>query len=452
MNRSSFLVGLGLTGILLAPLAVAGQNASPTASPVAAGLASSAAGGDRTDLAAVALSAEDLPAGFFGFDERYFLSAEGVATFFAYGGGALDEIRTLSLRAMYDSFYQGPDERVLYIYVAELGSPAEVEAAFSVLENEALIYGDEIGVLASEDLPGPAIGDEPAETTVAVLDYGVWGGPIVEQTSVTFTVGSFLLGVGLEVPLADGSAPAATPSVATPTAPDAESLRLVTDTAIKLEARLRAVEAGEDPSGVNSTLPPLLLPTDQVWPRPGLAAEGYKDASQILGSVGPAAALADQFRGAYARTVAPGTRANDLVPQPPFLSIGVSTFDSSEAALSLLTEAGDLPVPGPLPQPSVQDLVDGPAVPGADESATYRSAFEPGGAVDSARAAFVVGDRFVTIDLQGAASEEEALAVVRDLAAQQASCLTTGDVCATLVPPVALGGGDSVPFPATPAP
>lgn len=452
MVRTISILSVPLALALLAPVAGAARQASPIASPGAGGLASSAVGAGRTDLAAAALTAADLPPGFVNVDERYFLDTGGVATFYASGGVSPDEVESLGLRAMYDGFYQGPDEQFIYLYVAEFGSAAAVEAGFHLLEDERRVVGDAGQLLANRDLPGPGIGDAPSETTVAVLDYRALGGPVVDQTGVAFRVGNALVGVILETPTAGSDAGGATPAVATPAAPDPVALRLVEDAASTLAARLREVQAGEVPSGVDAALPPLLLPLDQVWPRPGVAAEGYKDAAQILGSVGPAAGFRDQFRGAYSRTVAPGTGADDPFPEPPFVTVGVSTFASSEAALGVLA-AGDLPVPGPLPPSGAQEPVADPEVPGADASTASRSAFEPGRPADSARVALVVGDRLVTVDVQGAASEEAALAAARDLAAQQAACLGAVGACTALVPPATLAAdGSASPTDATPTP
>ena len=437
MSRIVALVVPLLLLALVAPGMALAQEASPAASPAASGLAS-AADEDRLDLAAMVLTAEELPPGYANVDERSFLTAQGVSTFFASEGIPTEEIEATGLRAMYDSFYEGAeDEGLLYLNVAEFGSPEEVEAAFPLLEDEARTIG-EAELLALETLPGPGIGDDPSETTVAIIDYSAFGGPVVGRTGVAFRVENLLVTVGLETPTTEENAQDATPAGATPAAPDSAQLQLVTEVAIAFAERIEAVQGGQTPEGVDPELPPLVLPTDEVWPNPGVAAEGYKEAAQILGTVGPAADLADQFQGGYGRTVAPGTGPDDLFPRPPFVTIGVSGFASEAAARGALAEAADLPLPGPLPPPAAQEPVADVTVPGADASAVFRSAFEQGRPPDSARVAFVVGERLATIDVQGAASAEEALAAAEDLAAQQATCLAADGACTTLVPPAAL--------------
>lgn len=263
MARPFALLTLFIALSLLGPTPSGAQDATPAASPVAGALASSAAGPARPDLAAMALAAADLPPGFANVDERYFLDARGVSTFFASEGIAAGEIAALDLRAMYDSVYPGPDEETLYLYLAEFGSPTAVEAGFRLLEDEERTVG-KAKLLAHRDLPGPGIGEAPAETTVAVIDFGAYGGPVVDRTEVAFRVGSLLVGVGLETSTGGAGTPGATPTVATPDAPEPHALRLVTDAATKLEVRIRAVEAGRTPSGVEPGLPPLVLPTDRV--------------------------------------------------------------------------------------------------------------------------------------------------------------------------------------------
>ena len=95
-----------LLALVLNGLGVAlAQDASPDASPVAGGLPSSV-DQDRLDLAAMVLTAEELPPGYVNVDERYFLSARGVATSFSSASDGLspEEVEATGLRAMYDSF------------------------------------------------------------------------------------------------------------------------------------------------------------------------------------------------------------------------------------------------------------------------------------------------------------------------------------------------------------
>jgi hypothetical protein len=415
------------------------QDATPASEDGGLTLASSGVA-DRTDLAAMALTPADLPAGFVNVDERYMLSAQGVSTFFTSEATSPQEIATLDLVSLYDSFYDGGSNGLLYLSIAEFTSAEAVQAGFDIFEDETRVPPG-VEVPSTQDFPAPEIGEAPSEITVAEIDYRSNGGPLVTSTALAFRVDVFLIGIVLELPQEE--VPAATPATSAAAASatpglDPEAELFLREAAATVVERMEAVQAGEAVSGVDASLPPLVLPTDQTWPLPGVAAEGYKDAALMLGSVGPAAAMAAEFASGYARTVAPGTGPADLYPQPPFVTLGVSLFRSPDAARSVLPEAGTLPVPGPLPSPALWEPLEPTATPQADAMQTYRSSFEPGGPVDSARVAFVNGPYLVTVDVQLAASEEAALAIAADLAAQQAACLTAGGGCSAVVVPEAL--------------
>lgn len=112
------------------------QDATPATGPVTSPLASSSAE-DRPDLAAMALIPADLPPGYVNVDERYFLTAQGVATFYFGQAASPEEIAALGLISMYDSFYSADAEgNLLTLYIAEFESPEAVEAGFAVLEDE----------------------------------------------------------------------------------------------------------------------------------------------------------------------------------------------------------------------------------------------------------------------------------------------------------------------------
>ncbi len=442
MRRAAFLVIVLTMLVSTGPMVTLAQDATPATGVDDGMLATSAT--PRTDLAAMAFATEDLPPGCVNIDERYFLTAQGVSTFYFQQAVSAEEVAQTGLRSMYDSQYLAnpADQRSdwVAIYIAEFDSPEAVEAGFALFEDESRIP-EGIDVQASEDLPGPGLGESPSETTVALIDYRAVGGPYVNQVSVAFRVDRFLVSVILETDAeGDAGAAAATPvapASASPAAGDAE-LRQVTALASTLLDRIDAVLAGEAVAGTDTSLPPLLLATDQAWPMPGVAAEGYKDPSQVLGSVGPAAELTDTFQGGYARTVAPGTGPDDLFPAPPFVTIGVSGYASADDSMGVFDAASGLPVPGPLPSPQVWEEVSTDTVADADASATYRSAFDPAGPVDSARVALVVGDQLITVDVQGAASEADAVAIAEDLAGQQASCVAAGGPCDTVTVPPAL--------------
>jgi hypothetical protein len=448
--RQSLVLLIALIALMVSSAPGLAQDATPAPDVGGPTLASSGEA-DRTDLAAVALTPADLPPGFVNVDERYFLSAQGVSTFFTSEASSPEEIATVGLVSLYDSFYEGGPDGFLYHSIAEFTSAEEVQAGFDIFEDESRVPQG-VEVLWTQDFPAPEIGEAPSEITVASIDYRSNGGPLVTSTALTFRVDVFLIAIALEMPLEEvPTATQATPATsaaaasATPVL-DPEADQFLREAAATVVERLNAVQADESASGTDASLPPLLLPTDQTWPLPGVAAEGYKDAALVLGSLGPAAAYAGEFESAYARTVAPGTGPDDLFPQPPFVTLGVSVFRSPDAAMSVLEEAGTLPVPGPLPSPPLWEPVETTATPQADAMRTYRSTFEPGGPVDSARVAFVSGPYLVTVDVQLAASEEAALAIAEDLAAQQAACLAAEGACpAVMVPEALAADGEGTP-------
>jgi hypothetical protein len=243
------LIGGGST----APLALGATTASrPVASPLA-----SYGDPNRLDLAAMALTQADLPPGFYIDEERYFLTAQGIATFHSSQAASPKEIAALGVVSMYDSIFWGDDGKsYLSLYIAEFVSPDAVDAGFAVFEDETRVRESQ-EVLSSQDFPGPDIGEAPSETTVAVVNYPAGDRSLVHAASVAFRIDSLLVGVLLETETGVGSdAPDAMPlSVAlTPPADpglDAGTVRLVNELAVTLVERIEAVQAGDEVSGVD---------------------------------------------------------------------------------------------------------------------------------------------------------------------------------------------------------
>jgi hypothetical protein len=328
--------------------------------------------------------------------------------------------------------------------LAEFASPEEGEGWFALYEDETRLPAD-IDVLSQRTFPGPEIGEASDETTTVVELRDV-GGQLVTHISLAFRIDTFYVTVQLQTPAENdtGGTPSATPAI------DPQRVRLANDVASSLVARIEAVLAGQEVSGVDQSLAPLMLPIDQAWPYPGVAVEGYKDAPQVLGTGGPSAAFADAFEGAYSRTAYPGTGPSDLYPVAPTVTVSLSRFSSPEAAMRVLDGADALPIPGPL-APQIWQQVETESVSEADASRVYRSAYRPGGPVDSARVALVTGDHVVTVDVQGAASEAAARTIAEDLATQQAVCVLAGTSCQHLsVPDTRGAGAEGTPAAATP--
>ncbi len=241
------------------------RQATPVASPVASIY--------LLDLAAMALTGDDLPPGYTADFERY-LTAEQIP---AYGAPGIspDEVAATGVRRFYDSFYLdsfclATDGQSLHrSYVEEYGSPAEAEAGFALFEDEERLP-PEFAPSSHEELPGPGVGEEPSEITYETFTFGS-DPPEGRYVDATFRVGSILAGVSLDGPYPGDldATPGARPK------PDPAAVALVTDLAAVLDDRIEAVQAGHSPAGTNLDLPGRLLPPDPAWL--GLEAAGSSE-------------------------------------------------------------------------------------------------------------------------------------------------------------------------------
>jgi hypothetical protein len=243
--------------------------------------------------------------------------------------------------------------------------------------------------------------------------------------------------------------PDGTPA-ASPVAADPGQEELATSLATTLDSRITDVLAGVSPAGADLTLPSMVLPIDQLVDGPIAVQGGYKSGLDLLrcgicGEENSLVPFADGALGGYSRTVPVGQPMEDAPgePQPPFISVAVSAFDSPETALAVLEAVRATPndrnTPGPLPR-GVRTLAADPTIPGADAGVAFTSVPEddPSAPSDSAGVDFVVGSWMVTVDVQFGLTGEEAMAVAVDLATQQAACLTSGEPCDSITTPEAL--------------
>jgi hypothetical protein len=424
------------------PLLTAAQDATPGAL------------NDRPlDLAAMALAPNDVPPGFFDDYAEWNIPAAAVSDLVLGGATAPP-----GLERMYQSFYFSPDEAAaIHAYLFEFASVDEASSSFEIVDHilrPPLPDGSTVGPTHE---PGDALGDDASAVTVVTYDTRAKGGPLVDVVATTFRRDRLVAGVAVErytdLPV-PGTAVA---SQATPSVPDPAQVQLATDLAATVDDRIQAILDGGAPTGIELALSELVLPLDQLVEDPVPVIGGYKTGIDLLrcgicGEENSLLPFADTALGGYARIVFVGPLM-DGEPQPPFVSIAVSTFTSPEAALDVLAairEApNDRPTPGPVPRGS-RTLVADPAIPGASGALAFQAALDaedPNAPLDSAGVDFVVGNRLVTVDVQGGISAEAALDAAIDLATQQAVCLTDGDPCGSLVPPPALSSGTS----ATPA-
>ena len=369
---------------------LARQDASPAASP-SAGL-----GDGPLDLAAMVLEGGDLPEEYDLSDEAY---ADAEQFSWNYTGGAIpvEALEETGFIRFYQSQYFTTDgERLIRSYASEYESEEGAADGFALLEDESgfqasLAPGDEL-----EDWPGPAVGEEPKETTVMNI------AGFADSIDSTFRVGRVVVGVAVE-----------TSGTTEPDAALAEELAPV------LFERVESVLAGEAPAGVDLDLPTALLPLDDV----GVTTQaGYLRADEVLDAAGEEGA-------GYLKTVGVGFPSDPTTPVV-FVTAGLLEPDVDDPAAVLAeVEASQLFSILPYPDDSPRLTIAAPEIEGAEEVVATRGSLLPGGFSDSARLVFAVEDRIGVIEVAGAATAAEAEATARDLAARQADCLATGDAC-----------------------
>jgi quercetin dioxygenase-like cupin family protein len=389
---------------LLGSLAPAlAQDGTPAATPAVAGPG-------EVDLAAMALTVDDLPPGY-RLDRGRYTPAAMIPQIIPV---TADEVAATGVIRIYEAFFYLPGTpEGIRLYINHYPTVEAAEAGFALFEDETVAPDEPFPPLASVDLPGPGFGAPPSEITAQT--WPDTPGRVYQEIDATIRVGTIGAGVGVGGPLeATGDeAPA----------PDPERLRLATELAGVLHDRISAVLAGQSPAGSDLALPSLLLPIQGTGS--GLIEEYVSPAQGLRGSVDtPPAAM---FTSAYFRATATGplrpmgsNLPPDWVQGPPHVNIGVADFADAQAAASAL----DLVRSGPafFVTEGPREFVADPVVPDADAAVAYRTTNLPlpGTDPDTFGVAFTVGDRLAVVEVLGS-PEAERLAL--DLAARQAACL-----------------------------
>ena len=419
------------------PTLVGAQDATPTI-----------ASENPPDLAAMALSPEDVPAGFFDdYGEWWVPSAP-------FGELVLGEAAPSGLEQVYQSFYFDPDQPAgIHSYLFLFASPRDAEAGLDMVEAVLRPPLPEGTVVGPTQAPGPDLGDGPSELTAVTYDTWEAGGPRVDVVAATFRRDRLVAGVSVERFTDPPSAGTPLADPASPVAFDPAQEEMATRLATTVDERISVVLAGESPLGVDRTLSELMLPLDQLVEGPTPVLGGYKSGVDLLrcgvcGEENSLLPFAEDALGGFSRTVSVGPLV-DGEPQPPFVSIAISTFTSPEVVQEVLEAIrqtpNDRPTSGPVPRGD-RTPVEDPEIPGADGALAFHAALDaenPDAAVDSAGVTFVLGDQLVTVDVQGGLSAEAALAAAVDLATQQAACLDSGDRCDSVTVPPSLAEGAS---------
>ena len=398
------------------------------------------------DLAAMALAPDDVPAGYFDDYGEWWVPA-GPFSELTLGGAAVPP----GLVRVYQSFYTEPDGgAAIHNYLYEFASPEETTAGAQIVDAALRPPLPEGTVVGPTHAPGPDLGDAPGVLTVVTYDTWAAGGPRADVVAASFRRDRLVAGVAVE--RYTDPPPVGTPVVeeATPLAPDPEQEQLATTLATTLDERITTVMAGQTPAGLDPALAELMLPLDQLADVPTPVFGGYKAGVDLLrcgicGEENTLLPFADEVRGGFSRGIVLGGVV-DGEPQPPFVLLAVTAFTSPEAALEVLEAIrqvpNDRPTAAPFPR-GHKTLVDDPTIPEATAALAFHATpdeEDPTTPADGAGVDFVVGDRLVTVDVQGGLSGEDAMATAIDLATQQAACLAAGGPCASVMVPPSLQG------------
>jgi hypothetical protein len=415
------------------PLLAGAQDATPTTSSSAA-----------LDLAAMALAPEDVPGGYFDDYGEWWVPA-GPFSELVLGGAATPP----GLVRVYQSFYTDPARGdAIHTYLYEFASPEEATAGSEIVDAALRPPLPEGTVVGPTHAPGPDLGDDPGVLTVVTYDTWAAGGPRADVVAATFRRDHLVAGVAIE--RYTDPPPAGTPvaELATPIAADPAQEQLATTLATTLDERITTVLAGQAPAGVDPALAGLVLPVDQLADVPTPVFGGYKAGIDLLrcgvcGEENSLLPFANDALGGLARGIVLGGVV-DGEPQPPFVTVAVSEFTSPEAALAVLEAIrqapNDRPTAVPFPRGN-RTLVDDPAIPEATAALAFHARpdeEDPNVPADAAGVDFVVGNRLVTVDVEGGLTGEDALTAAVDLASQQAACLAAGGTCGSVTWPSSL--------------
>jgi hypothetical protein len=415
------------------PLLAMAQDATP-------GMSS----GAPLDLAAMALAADDVPAGYFDDYSEWWVPAAAFSEL-VLGGAAVPP----GLERVYQSFYAEPNGAgAIHNYLYEFASPEEATAGSDVVDAALRPPLPEGTVVGPTHAPGRDLGDDPGVLTIVSYDTWAAGGPRADVVAASFRRDRLVAGVAVEQ--YTDPPPAGTPVTvgATPVGPDPTQEQLATTLATTLDERITTVMAGQTPAGVDPALAELVLPLDQLIDNQREVFGGYKAGIDLLrcgicGEENTLLPFADEALAEFSRTVFVGPPL-DGEARPPFVAVAVTTFTSPEAAQGVLEAIrqapNDRPTPGPIPRGN-RTLVEDPMIPETTAAIAFQATHDqedPGAPIDSAGVDFVVGNRLATVDVQGGLSAEDALAAAIDLATQQAACLAAGGPCSSVMVPPAL--------------
>ena len=389
------------------------------------------------DLAAMALTAEDVPSGFFDDYSEWWVPAAAV------DGMIGDATPPAGLVGAYQSFYISNDSPlVINTFLLEFESPDAASMGASIVD--AALRPPLPDGTSSEPTheTGPQFGDSASTLTSISFDTRAAGGPFVSVVASSFVHDSIVAAVSVESyvdPPGEGSpVPLGTPDDIDVTG----QAELASQLALVLDTRIGIGLSNGDLDGVDASLSDRLLPLQQLVGDDTPVLGGYKAGADLLacrvcGEENSLAEFADASLGGFVRAVVAGP-VIDGEPSPPFIAVAMSQYATANDALAVLnairSAPNDLPTPYPVPR-GERTVATDPTVSGTDATAAYTSVLnpdDPAATPDSAGVAFVVDSTLVTIDVQGGLAADEAMAIAVDLATQQAGCLASPGTCSTV--------------------
>lgn len=400
---------------------------------------SAVAAGPQHDLAAMALAAQDMPAGTFDEYYEWLVPTEAISEF-VFGGGTPPD----GLEQVYQTYYNDPTNGLgTAVVLFDFATPEQAEAGAGVMAAmfSSLPPIPDGTAVGPTSVSGPDDGGAPRTTTTVRFDAWPSGGPRVDVVATSFQLDDLVGGVSVEQ-WSDRPADPTAPD-ATPIDPDGSQGQRSAALAAAMEDRIAQVVAGISPLGADLSLPDRVLPLGEIG-NGGPVFAGYKSGADLLrcgicGEENSLAGFAEVALGGYMRMVVAGPTV-DGEPTPPFVLVAVSAFDTPEDALKVLGATrlapDERPTSGPVPR-GRRMLVDDPEIPGADVALAFVASMDgndPASDADSASVDLVVGHQLVTIDVLGGLGSQEALAVAIDLATQQTACLASPEPCELEVP------------------
>lgn len=352
----------------------------------------------RAQMAAMTLDESALPDGY-AFEGETFLATDQVAS----GDLEASALVDAGFVSQYLSVYRNDSQETrIRTYVSAWNDAASAEAGFEVIEDEEKTNPD------AELTDGDAsVGEEPRETTTGSYPDQSDDSVTINTADTTFRVDRFLIGVAVETTSGEPA--------------DAE---LAGTLAAELEGRATTAIGAKNPDGTDLALVPQVLPLQELGRELQAGFLSPAEVEELYGLQGSALA---SFSASWAQAI--GLGEGDTLQ--PFVAVGLTTFGNDADAETVVEQATDL-----LPPIQGIEAVDGVTIDGAAQVVAYQFPSPAIGSTDndSFRVIFVAGANVGVIEVQGAASVDEARQVSTDLASAQVACIGEASCAAPALP------------------